>query len=126
MDTNRKQREWTPEQRAEQSRKLRERKIWQSSTGPRTAEGKAISSQNGLKHGGRSRHRSAFNAVLRKFAEMAKIYTFLNHRKNKMFLTTELIDHLKREAVKMSEDLFLTYELLCMDRVLIDERLKKG
>ncbi len=40
------QRSWTDAQRAEQARKLNERKIWLASTGPRTAEGKHTSSQN--------------------------------------------------------------------------------
>lgn len=46
MNAQRKQREWTPEQRLEQSRKLRERQIWLKSTGPRTTEGKSTSSRN--------------------------------------------------------------------------------
>jgi hypothetical protein len=44
-----KQRDWTPEQRLEQSCKLRERKIWLKSTGPRTPEGKQASSRNARK-----------------------------------------------------------------------------
>ena len=44
-----KQRVWTPEQRLEQSRKLRDRQIWLKSTGPKTAEGKSISSRNACK-----------------------------------------------------------------------------
>lgn len=46
MNTLRKHREWTPAQRADQSRKLRERQIWLKSTGPRTEDGKAASSRN--------------------------------------------------------------------------------
>lgn len=46
-----KRRSWTPQQRAEQARKLKERKIWLKSTGPRTARGKRISSRNSYKHG---------------------------------------------------------------------------
>ena len=44
------QRHWTAEQRLEQSRKMRERKIWLKSTGPKTPAGKAASSQNAAKH----------------------------------------------------------------------------
>jgi hypothetical protein len=40
------QRSWTDAQREEQARKLRARKIWLASTGPRTIEGKIKSSQN--------------------------------------------------------------------------------
>ena len=42
---------WTPEKRLEQSARMRARKIWLKSTGPRTAEGKSTSSQNAQKHG---------------------------------------------------------------------------
>lgn len=44
-----KQREWTPEQRLNQSRKLRDRQIWLKSTGPKTSQGKSISSRNACK-----------------------------------------------------------------------------
>jgi hypothetical protein len=40
---------WTPERRAAQAARLRERKPWQKSTGPATAEGKARAKLNGLK-----------------------------------------------------------------------------
>ena len=40
------QRSWTDAQRAEQALKLRTRKIWLASTGPRTVEGKLKSSRN--------------------------------------------------------------------------------
>ena len=45
------QRSWTDAQRAEQAAKLRARKIWLKSTGPKTEEGKAASSQNATTHG---------------------------------------------------------------------------
>lgn len=44
-------RQWTPEQRKEQGKKIRQWKAWESSTGARTAEGKAISSMNAYKGG---------------------------------------------------------------------------
>jgi hypothetical protein len=37
---------WTAERRAKQAERIRQRKPWEQSTGPRTAEGKAISSRN--------------------------------------------------------------------------------
>ena len=40
------QRSWTDAQRAEQSRRLRSRQIWLTSTGPKTEDGKRISSRN--------------------------------------------------------------------------------
>lgn len=42
---------WTPEQRAAQAARLRALRPWERSTGPRTLEGKARSSQNALKNG---------------------------------------------------------------------------
>ena len=46
---------WTPERRAQQAACIREWQPWRRSTGPRSEAGKAQSSMNGLKHGGRSR-----------------------------------------------------------------------
>ena len=57
-------REWTPEQRAQQSVKIRQWQPWASSTGARTAEGKAASSRNAYKGGER--------AVLREMAALLR------------------------------------------------------
>ena len=37
---------WTPERRARQAEMIKQTRPWDNSTGPRTPEGKAISSQN--------------------------------------------------------------------------------
>lgn len=37
---------WTPERRARQAERIRQTRPWEHSTGPRTPEGKAVSSQN--------------------------------------------------------------------------------
>lgn len=42
---------WTPERRARQSALIRNWKPWELSTGAKTPEGKARSSQNAQKHG---------------------------------------------------------------------------
>jgi hypothetical protein len=47
-------RKWTAEERARQAALIKTWKPWEQSTGARTAEGKAASSQNALVHGGRS------------------------------------------------------------------------
>jgi hypothetical protein len=47
-------RQWTPEQRAQQSAKIRLWQPWTRSTGARTPEGKARSSRNAYKGGMRS------------------------------------------------------------------------
>ena len=41
---------WTPERRARQAEIIRKTKPWLKSTGPKTEEGKAISSRNALMH----------------------------------------------------------------------------
>jgi len=46
-------RKWTLEQRARQAEMIRQWKPWESSTGPKTAEGKARSSSNAFKGGTR-------------------------------------------------------------------------
>ncbi len=42
---------WTLEQRIQQSEAIRRWMPWKQSTGPRTSEGKATTSQNAVKHG---------------------------------------------------------------------------
>jgi len=44
-------RHWTPEQRERQAEKIRQWQPWNSSTGARTPEGKAIASRNAYKGG---------------------------------------------------------------------------
>lgn len=45
---------WTPERRQRQAELIRAWKPWEKSTGAKTPEGKKRSSQNALKHGGRT------------------------------------------------------------------------
>ena len=44
-------RHWTPEERLKQSELIKNWQPWKQSTGARTPEGKARSSQNAYKHG---------------------------------------------------------------------------
>jgi len=46
---------WTEEARQRQSEAIKRWRPWESSTGPRSAEGKAVASQNAFKHGMRSK-----------------------------------------------------------------------
>jgi hypothetical protein len=45
---------WTPERRARQAALIRNWRPWEAATGPRTADGKARSARNALRHGGRT------------------------------------------------------------------------
>ena len=45
---------WTAERRRAQAARLRRSRPWLRSTGPRSAQGKAVSSRNALVHGNRS------------------------------------------------------------------------
>ncbi|MDB5491240.1 MAG: hypothetical protein JWO78_1089 [Micavibrio sp.] len=56
---------WTPERRFAQSARARANRLWQHTTGPRTALGKARSSRNALKHGARSAEMALVSATLR-------------------------------------------------------------
>jgi hypothetical protein len=56
---------WPPQRRSEQAARIRRHKPWRFSTGPKTVAGRAISAQNGMKHGYRSRHYSEVCRLLR-------------------------------------------------------------
>lgn len=56
---------WTQERRARQAELIRGWKPWERSTGPRTVEGKARTSQNGFKGG----HRTLLREMARELAE---------------------------------------------------------
>jgi len=53
---------WPPSRRRAQAARIRQTKPWLKTTGPRTAAGKARSSQNAFKHGFRTR---AFGDICR-------------------------------------------------------------
>lgn len=110
-----KHRAWTPEQRLEQSRKLRERKIWLVSTGPRTSSGKKTSSQNSLKHGGRSAAAQRFRTLCRLLDSFRRNYKLI--MSGRMKLTNELIGSMLvqhriwlEEAEKVADQLMQTIE----------------
>lgn len=58
-------RQWTQEQRKEQSKKIRQWQPWKSSTGPKTLNGRAKSSRNAFKGGFRASMKS-LSILLRK------------------------------------------------------------
>ena len=66
-------RHWTPEQRVQQSAKIRQWQPWNKSTGARTLEGKAIASRNAYKGGFRAMMRE-MSALLRGQRECMKSF----------------------------------------------------
>ena len=60
---------WTPERRARQAAAIQLWKPWEKSTGPKTAEGKAIVARNAFKGG----KRPALRARLREIREALKV-----------------------------------------------------
>lgn len=65
-----KKRAWTEEQRKAQAEILRERRPWEKSTGPKSAECKAKVAQNSVKHGLRG---GFFRATANFLAEQNRI-----------------------------------------------------
>jgi hypothetical protein len=63
---------WTQKQRAEQSRRIKQWKPWQKSTGPRSIEGKQIVAQNAYKHGHRSQEALASMQRMRRLIKLSK------------------------------------------------------
>lgn len=54
---------WTPERRARQAAAIRQWQPWRQSTGPKTAEGKAIVARNSWRGGHREKHRAEMKAI---------------------------------------------------------------
>ena len=69
-------RKWTAEERARQAELIQNWKPWKQSTGAKTAEGKAASSQNALVHGGRSAEtkelQQAISTLMKESKNLAK------------------------------------------------------
>jgi len=107
------QRVWTPEQRLIQSRKLRERKIWLKSTGPRTLEGKSVSSRN-------ARHDDYENRMAQK-SEMCHIKAYLRTQKTYVDLIRLFSKHWESMGTAWQEMVennlfFLENELIDLER----------
>lgn len=68
---------WTSQRRKTQSQLIQKWKPWGNSTGPRTAQGKVISSMNALKHGMRSKEMREMESGLAALAKFQRV--FLNY-----------------------------------------------
>jgi hypothetical protein len=66
-------RHWTPEERQRQSELIRQWKPWKQSTGARTPEGKAVSSQNVIV-GQRKRQKALEQAKQELLAAVTKVH----------------------------------------------------
>jgi hypothetical protein len=67
---------WTDERRKKQAERARATKPWEKSSGPKTAKGKARSSLNAYKHGGRCRLMDEYRYLLwlnRELLRMARL-----------------------------------------------------
>ena len=65
-------RNWTEEQKRQQSQRIQTWKPWESSTGPRTKQGKAIASRNSLKHGMRSQQAIVSSQEAQEYLKQAR------------------------------------------------------
>jgi hypothetical protein len=84
-------RNWTEEQKAAQSARLRALKPWLKSTGPKTVSGKKIVSMNAYKHGARSKEQTQHLKDVRQYL-----------RDQKKFLQAYLYFHrLKCQKLKL-------------------------
>lgn len=72
-------RHWTAEQKAKQSALIHSWRPWTKSTGAKTAEGKAISSQNVIV-GKRNRQKALEQALQEYHAALAKVLTLTRKR----------------------------------------------
>jgi hypothetical protein len=110
MNALRKPREWTPEQRQEQSRLLRDRQIWLKSTGPRTEQGKATSSRN-------ARH-ADYEYRQAQRTEMRLITAYLRTQKS----YTDLLRFFCKQGDSMSSHRYyaMAYQLFFLENELRD------
>ena len=63
---------WTLERRKKQSELIQNWKPWENSTGPRTAQGRATSSMNALKHGMRSAEMRSLESAMATLARFER------------------------------------------------------
>ena len=111
------QRSWTDAQRAEQSAKLRARQIWLKSTGPRTEQGKSVSSKN-------ARHSDYHQRQIER-AEMVNIRTYLRTQKSytdllRLFLKQEDSLNVAQHNAYIDALFFLENELIDIERKMFD------
>lgn len=64
---------WTLERRQRQAELIRQWQPWKQSTGPKSAEGKAVASRNGYKGGQREQLRQLSKALREELASMRRV-----------------------------------------------------
>ncbi len=63
---------WTEQMKESQRQRILENKPWSNSTGPKSAKGKSISSQNALKHGKRNQKARALKQLISLYKCLSK------------------------------------------------------
>ena len=82
---------WTPERRAAARERALQNKPWEKSTGPRTKEGKKISSGNAFRHGYRSGVFLEIEAYLRDQRVFLRETLKMDEKTRKLMSSNELI-----------------------------------
>lgn len=85
---------WTPERRAAARERALKNKPWEKSTGPRTKQGKRVSSGNAFRHGLRSEVYRQIKTYLRDQQEFMRIMVKMDDKTRKMMQSNELIKDL--------------------------------
>jgi len=86
---------WTDERRKRQAERIRQQKPWEKSTGPKSAKGKAASSQNALKHGLYGADAETIKALLKSNREFVKLYKSFCMRQILLEQTDRLYNEIK-------------------------------
>lgn len=85
---------WTPERRQAARERALKNKPWEKSTGPRTKEGKTISSGNAFRHGHRSGIYLEITAYLRDQRAFLRETVKMDEKARKILSSNELINDL--------------------------------
>lgn len=114
---------WSAERRAKHAAAIRNWKPWAKSTGPRTKPGKAASSRNALKHGGRAAPARALDKALREQRHFirAALQCALMKKQNP---ANELLDLVQKRLASWGADINRRLLKTCEDDIRDIDRHK--